>query len=182
MEEVAIQGCLNQCEVREQELTYLFETYYKRVYNCIYYRVHCQYVSEDLTSQVFEKIMLKLHTYKEERSNFEVWLFAIVRNVVNDYFRSKKKHQWISIDSILHLKSASKEPEALIISRETSSELLEAIKVLEENERHLIAYKFGASLKNKEIAQILGMSESNVGVKLYRIMKKLKTKLEGEDE
>lgn len=181
MEGVVIKGCLDQCEARQQEFAYLFETYYKRVYNCIYYRVDCKYVSEDLTSQVFEKMMLKIHTYKKEKSNFEVWLFAIVRNVVNDYFRSQKKHQWISIENILNLKSGSKEPEELIISRETNDELLEAIRTLQVEDINLIAYKFGASLKNKEIAQILNMSESNVGVKLYRIMKKLKTRLEGSD-
>lgn len=180
MEEVAVRGYLDKCEVQEQEFTYIFEAYYKRVYNYIYYRVQCQYISEDLTSQVFEKIILKIHTYREEKSNFEVWLFAIVRNVVNDYFRSQKKYQWISIENILHLKSESKEPEELIISGEANDKLLEALKVLNLDEKNLIACKFGASLKNKEIAQVLGMSESNVGVKLYRIMKKLKAKLGGE--
>jgi len=180
MEEVALKGYPCKYEVKEQEFAYIFETYYKRVYNSIYYRVHCQYVSEDLTSQVFEKIMLKIHTYNEEKSYFEVWLFTIVRNVVNDYFRSQKKHQWISIESILHLKSESKEPEELMINAEAKDELLEAVKTLNVDERNLVACKFGANLKNKEIAQVLGISESNVGVKLYRIMKKLKTKLREE--
>lgn len=180
MEEVASQETLSQYEIKEEEFTYIFETYYKRVYNCIYYRVHCRYVSEDLASQVFEKVMLKIHTYSEKRSSFEVWLFAIVRNVVNDYFRSQKRQRWISIDSILHLKSINKEPEELVINEEESDELMRAVRMLSAEERSLIACKYGASLKNKEIAQVLGMSESNVGVKLYRIMKKLKTTLREE--
>lgn len=180
MEEIAVKSYLDKESIREQEFAYIFKTYYKRVYNTIYYRVQCQYVSEDLTSQVFEKVMLKLHTYKEEKAHFEVWLFVIVRNTVNDYFRSQKKHPWISLEHILHLKSSNKEPEAIILHREEQDKLLEAIKILTLEEKNLIAYKFGAEIKNKEIAQILGISESNVGVKLYRIMKKLKVKLEGE--
>lgn len=87
----------NEREVKEtigeeKELTYIFQMYYKRVYNYIYYRVNCDYTTEDLTSQVFEKIMLKIKTYFESKAPFEVWIFAVARNVVNDYFRSLKKY------------------------------------------------------------------------------------------
>lgn len=44
--------------------------------------------------------MLKINTYSESKSPFEVWLFAIARNVINDYFRSLKKYKFFSIDKI----------------------------------------------------------------------------------
>lgn len=47
-------------------------------------------------------------------------------------------------------------------------------------ERNIVALKFGGNLKNKEIAGIIDITESNVGVILYRIMKKLKTEMERE--
>ncbi len=40
-----------------------------------------------------------------------------------------------------------------------------------------MALKFGADLKNTEIASLTGISESNVGVILYRSMKKLKAEI-----
>ena len=45
----------------------------------------------------------------------------------------------------------------------------------------MIALKFGANLKNVEVAEILNLTESNVGVILYRAMKRLKKELEKED-
>jgi DNA-directed RNA polymerase specialized sigma24 family protein len=60
-------------EVSEQiELESIFETYYKRVYNYIYFRVYSRPLSEDLTIQVFEKVMLKKATYNPDKSPFEV--------------------------------------------------------------------------------------------------------------
>lgn len=169
-----------QC--KEKDFTYIFETYYKRVYNFIYYRVNCHYTSEDLTSQVFEKIMVNIETYSKNKSPFEVWLFAISRNVVNDYFRGLKKYKIFSLDLIKDFVSRKQTPEAIVEIAETNDELLKALRVLDQREKNIIALKFGAELKNKEIAEILHLTESNVGVILYRIMKKLKTQLEKEDK
>ena len=162
----------------EKDFTYIFETYYKRVYNYIYYRVNCHYTAEDLTSQVFEKIMIKIDTYSKNKSPFEVWLFAIARNTINDYFRSSKKYKFLSIDNIKELAAKKKTPEHIVETSETNDELLKALKTLDTREQNILALKFGAELKNVEIAEILGLTEGNVGVILYRAMKKLKKEIE----
>ncbi|MEW9094139.1 MAG: sigma-70 family RNA polymerase sigma factor [Clostridiaceae bacterium] len=183
MQQLAVNDSLNQREIKkivcaEEELTNIFNNYYKRVYNYIYYRVNCDYTAEDLTSQVFEKIMVKIETYSEGKAPFEVWVFAIARNVVNDYFRSLKKHQFFSLDAIKELVSKEKTPESMVVTAETNAKLSKALDILNKRERNIVALKFGANIKNKEIAQILNISESNVGVILYRTMKKLKSEME----
>lgn len=162
----------------EKEFPYIFETYYKRVYNFIYYRVNNHYTAEDLTSQIFEKVMIKINTYDETKSPFEVWLFAIARNEVNDYFRSLQKHKFLSIDTIKNLISKKTTPEDIVEIAETNDELLKALSILNERERNIVALKFGADLKNVEIAKVSDLTESNVGVILFRTMKKLKKELE----
>lgn len=52
-----------------------------------------------------------------------------------------------------------------------------ALDTLSAKERNIVALKFGADLKNTEIASLTGISESNVGVILYRSMKKLKAEI-----
>ena len=73
-------------------------------------------------------------------------------------------------------------PEQMMFQAEETKMLLGMIKNLKEKERNIIAYKFGANLKNKEIAELLEIGEKNVSVILYRTLKKLKLKLEGEIE
>jgi len=167
---------------KEQSLdfTYIFETYYKRIYNYYYYRVQNQQIAEDLASQLFEKAMTKISSYESSKGNFEVWLFAIARNILNDYFRSQKKYPWSSLDNALEMISEESNLEQMIFQAEETKVLLDMIKTLKEKERNIIAYKFGADLKNKEIAELLGIGEKNVSVILYRTLKKLKLKLEGE--
>ena len=148
---------------KENDFTYIFESYYKRVYNYIFYKINSHHTSEDLTSKVFEKIMLKIDTYSEDKSSFEVWIFAIARNTINDYFRSIQKHRLISIDSIMNLVSRKQTPEDVVINLETNDEILKALNVLNKRERSIIELKFGADLKNKDIATLLNISESNVG-------------------
>lgn len=162
----------------EKEFSYIFDTYYKKVYNFIYYRVNNHYTAEDLTSQIFEKVMLKINTYDESKAPFEVWLFAIARNVTNDYFRSLQNYKFFSIDAIKNLISKKTTPEDIVEIAETNDELLKALGVLNDREKNIVALKFGADLKNVEIAKVLDITESNVGVILFRTMKKLKKELE----
>ncbi|OMD31456.1 sigma-70 family RNA polymerase sigma factor [Paenibacillus odorifer] len=157
--------------------TTIFETYYKRIFNYIAYRVSSLYTAEDLTSLVFEKTLAKLSTYSQEKAPLEVWLFAIARNVVNDHYRSFKRKSFFSLDAVKELVSSRKDPESLILQGERSGKLNEALNTLSSKERNIVALKFGANLRNREIAQVTGISESNIGVILYRTMKKLKTEI-----
>lgn len=186
MEELTLINTLDEKDTvenlyKDKEITYIFEIYYQRVYNYIYYRVNCSYTAEDLASQVFEKVMLKINTYSESKSPFEIWLFAIARNVVKDYYKSLKNRRLFSLDSIKELVSRGRTPESTVLISEANDELSMALNILNKRERNIVALKFGANLKNKEIAEILDISESNVGVILYRTMRKLKKEMEREE-
>ncbi|MNZ83440.1 ECF RNA polymerase sigma factor SigD [compost metagenome] len=163
-------------------LAEIFEVYYERIFNYIRYRVDDGYTSEDLTSQVFEKMLAKRSTFRADRSPFEVWLFAIARNTVNDHFRSQRRQRFFSLELLKDAQSNQKGPESMAIDKESGDHLTKALQTLKTKERHIVALKFGAGLKNVEIAQLVNISESNVGVMLYRVMKKLKLELERNDE
>lgn len=182
MQQIALVNIPDKKEIEKNlnintDFTYIFETYYKRVYNYIFYRVSSHHEAEDLTSQVFEKVMTKIDTYIEEKSKFEIWMFSIARNVINDYFRETKRHKVFSIDSFKDLISNKKNPEDIVGTRETNDELLNALKILDAREKSIIALKFGANLKNTEIAEIMQLTESHIGVILYRTMKRLRREL-----
>ena len=49
-----------------------------------------------------------------------------------------------------------------------------ALRALEPRERELVALKFGGGLQNVEIARVLGVSESNAGTRLHRVLLKLR--------
>ncbi len=180
VQQVLVAECTNNEEDQCLDFTYIFEAYYKRIYNYYFYRVQNQYVAEDLTSLLFEKVMTKIASYENHKGNWDVWLFAVARNNLNDYFRSQKKYPWTSLESVLEMISEEAGPEQLMEQAAETKVLLEMIKTLKEKERSIIAYKFGGNLKNKEIAELLGIGEKNVSVILCRTLRKLKAKLEGD--
>lgn len=165
----------------KESFGYIFESYYKRVYNYIYYRINCPLTAEDLTSQVFERAMINIDKYDQKKGPFEVWLFTLAKNIVRDYLRGLKKYGGLSfpLNIIMNLISKEKTPEDLFLTKESNEWLFKVLNTLDDRERNIISLKFGGNLKNTEIAKLLNITEGNVGVILYRSMKKLKKEIEG---
>lgn len=69
-------------------------------------------------------------------------------------------------------------PEELAIRDDEHQAMFQAMAKLRDKERNIIAMKFAAGLKNSEIAELMGVSESNIGVVVYRIINKLRKFLE----
>lgn len=159
----------------------IFDTYYKRVYKYMCYRINNHYAAEDLCSHVFEIVISKYHSFSPEKSKFEVWLFAIARNTVTDYFRAQKHRADFSLNSILDMVFPKPSPEELVIQDDNHRALFTALAKLSDKERNIIAMKYAAGLKNSEIAELMGVSGSNIGVVLYRILKKLHKELDWEE-
>lgn len=154
----------------------LFEAYYDRVFRYVRYRVGNQHATEDITSDIFTRVIEKYDTYSPEKSAFEVWLFAIARNAVTDHHRRKWRYGFWIADSD---EPTCPSPEENIIDAERHEALFKALGALREKERHLIALKYSSELKNTEIAGILGVSASQVGVMLHRSLRKLQKMMGG---
>ena len=153
---------------------------YKRVYNYISYRINNHHDTADLVSQVFERVIQKYSTYDPKRSAFEAWLMTIARNTVTDYLRKQKRAFNISLDSVIDFISGRSQPEEIIVVNESNASLVKALAKLNEKERNVVALKFAAELKNTDIAKVMGISDSSVGVILFRSLKKLRKELEKE--
>jgi RNA polymerase sigma factor (sigma-70 family) len=126
--------------------------------------------ANDLTSAVFARAFERSASYQPSRGALAPWLFAIARNMLNNHWRAAQSHV------TLPLEAAEQRP-GLIVRGETRRELLAALASLDERERDLIALKFSAHLTNRAIARLMGLSQSNVGVVLFRAMRKLRAAL-----
>jgi RNA polymerase sigma-70 factor (ECF subfamily) len=162
----------------------IFETHYKRVYNFCAYRINNHHDTEDLVSTVFEKVIAKYDTYRPSTSPLEAWIITIAKNVVNDYFRHRKKRSYIPLELVSDAAASTpgNQPEEVFITCENNAALMRALNVLNEKERTVVAMKFAASLKNVDIASAMSLSESNVGAIIHRSLKKMRKVLEGEKQ
>ena len=163
------------------EISYSVESiyyqYHKNVYNYIAFRINNHHDAEELTNDVFVKAIQGWKSYNHNFS-MEGWLIGIAKNAVTDYLRKTMRRKFIPFDSILKLTSADKQPEEIVVINEESRKLMRAMAKLRDKERQILSMKFATELKHSQIAAILKISESNVGVTAHRAMNKLKKFME----
>ena len=151
------------------QLRHLFDRYHLRIYNFFQKMVRNQAVSEDLTQDVFAKVIRYRSSYKQ--GNFASWIFTIARNIFSTYYQKQKKERSLvinddTLDSGEVLVSESNEEEL--------SYLQKALLKLSNSDRELIIMNRFQEIKYEQIAEIIGSSEGAVKVKVHRALKKLK--------
>lgn len=147
-----------------------------RVLNFFRYRVGELALAEDLTASTFEKAWAGRDRYRDQ-GKFSAWLMTIARNVATDHFRSRRPH--LTLDAMGE-REAGPTPSAIVEAKEDALRLRAMLSQLPDHQRELIALKYGAARTNREIAQLTGMSESNVGTTLHRVVGQLRAAWEAE--
>jgi RNA polymerase sigma-70 factor (ECF subfamily) len=149
----------------------------RRVYNYLRYRVGDGPEAEDLTAATFEKAWRHRRRYRRDVAAFSTWLLAIARNVARDHFRREKRQ------AIRQMERARPETSSVeeISERKDNVVRLRALLVrLPDRERDLVALKYGAGMTNRGIAEVSGLSETNVGTILHRVVTRLREEWESE--
>ncbi len=152
----------------------LYDDLFPKVFRYVNYRIVDRHVAEDLTSRTFEKALTKFHRFSADKASFSTWVFSIARNTLIDHFRQAGHNPKDVDDPVLEVSGDASSPEATAMRNEERRELLTYVSRLSGQEQELLSLKFGSGLSNREIAAIKGLGESNVGVILYRSVRKLR--------
>jgi RNA polymerase sigma-70 factor (ECF subfamily) len=157
--------------------TQIYTQWYPRVFNYISYRTPEGDEVEDLVMQVFEKVLKNIRRFDPQKGPFGAWLFAIARNVVNDYHRARK-FSWLPFSAYHDRAAPASSLEDSIVHTDDQRQLLQALAKLSRREQDILGLKFAARLTNRQIAAEVGLSESSVGVIIYRSLIKLRSHLQ----
>jgi len=144
-----------------------------KVYNFLRYRLGNEAIAEDLTSRTFEKAWRERHRYRRELASFYTWLLRIARNVAVDHLRTAHEHEPLEEAQDA---PADGTPEEEAVIRSNFARLTALVSTLPERERELLALKYGAGATNRAIADVTGISESNVGTILHRTVQTLRAR------
>lgn len=161
----------------KKDFSKIYETHYPKVLAFVTKRVTNVTTAEDLTSEVFEKVLLSISDFQWQGITVSAWIFKIARNHIIDFYRKNEKHKGEkSLEDIVNfVESNVPGVDVEAEADEEEIELYNAMRDLDEDEQYLVYYKFFEELSNKEIADLLNMSETNVGTKLHRARKKLES-------
>ncbi|HEX3397754.1 MAG TPA: sigma-70 family RNA polymerase sigma factor [Steroidobacteraceae bacterium] len=142
-----------------------------RIYNYFRFRLGSESDVEELTSRTFERAWRSRGRYRRDLAGFATWLFTIAQNVGTDYLRARRQH--LPLDAAVDV-TAEGTPEQHAEQRSNLARLALLCAALPPRERELVALKYGAVINNRMIAQLTGLSESNVGTILHRVVAMLR--------
>ncbi len=150
----------------------LYDKYFEPIFRFIYRRTADQNLSGDICSQVFLKAMQKIKSYEFKGVPFSAWLYRIASNEVAQHYRENQKNRVVSIEQT-QLGNLIDEVE---VTNDVSLQkaMIKAIDQLKPDALQLIEMRFFEQRPFKEIAEIMGLTESNTKVKTYRILERLK--------
>jgi RNA polymerase sigma-70 factor (ECF subfamily) len=157
----------------------IYDRYFDKVYNYVRYRVRLADAADDITAKVFEAALGKAGTYDPARGNEQSWLFGIARNAVADWGRARGRRAEVPLDGAFERAGSDPRAEDILEGREERERVLAAAAALDERSRDIMALKFSSGMTNREIAAMTGLAEGNIGIIIYRAVRKLQELLGG---
>ncbi|MFI3323058.1 MAG: sigma-70 family RNA polymerase sigma factor [Rikenellaceae bacterium] len=147
----------------EKAINTLIGRYRKKAYNYILMLVKDADVADDLSQELFIKVMNSIKNGKySDNGKFQSWLMRIAYNMVIDYFRHQKQHRVISTDSevdILNNKEfVDNNVEDQMITTQTESDVRKLVDRLPAEQREVVIMRHYLGLSFKEIAEHTGVS------------------------
>ncbi len=135
--------------------------------------------AEDLCHEAFIKLMERPASLPDvEQSKY--WLIRVVKNLSFNY-EKKKRREKVAYTKLTQMSSGVAESgEKKVIEEEIRSDVQSALNALPHKLRVPLVFREFAGLSYKEIGDIMGISENNVKVRIFRAREKLeKTLTEG---
>lgn len=151
----------------------LYERYFKKVFLFVLHRVGDRDTAGDLTQQVFLSALNHIGRYQFRGLPFSAWLFRIAVNQCNDYFRKAKRSRTVVIDEV-PLENLYEELTADQTLDEWQRMLPTILEQLPPDELQVIELRFFENRPFKEVADILGITETYAKVRTYRILDRMK--------
>lgn len=170
-----------------EKFGHLVEKYQQKVFTVCMGFVHSTEDSNDLTQDAFINAFQNLKSFKQQ-SAFSTWLLGIAVNLSLNFLRKKKKHSfeffnnWLSTDNPEKHEIADdwfQNPESVLVSTEMEQLVQKELSKLSENQQTAFVLSRYEHLPQREIAQIMQLSEGAVESLIQRAKANIIKKLSG---
>jgi len=109
------------------------------------------------------------------------WLFAVCRNRALDVCRKEKRMKAITDQQAASQISREEQQERLLERHDSFERVQLVLATLSENQQEVVRLKFQDGLSYRDIADVTGLSVSNVGYLLHTAVRRLRERLAVSD-
>jgi RNA polymerase sigma factor (sigma-70 family) len=155
-----------------QQATLLFERYHKRIFNFLARMTMDRDLAEDLTQNVFLRIIKYRNSYREG-NKFQSWIYQVARNVFSDHYQAHKNRfsNFVDVEKVSDYIGNSEDSEE---QDEKEKILQRSMAKLTEEQRELLVLTRFQQMKYEEVAAIMDTTVANIKVKVHRAILKLR--------
>ncbi|MFQ5612127.1 MAG: sigma-70 family RNA polymerase sigma factor [Anaerolineae bacterium] len=156
----------------------LHRRYYEPVARYIRFKVGDPHTAEDLSGEVFVRVLEGLRRGQGWRDSPQGWIMGIARNVVVDYYRRKERLPEVELSE--QLTSAEEtDPIYQAMQSERKRALVHAIRQLTDEQRDVILMRFMEGIDIQGVAKAINKTPGAVKGLQYRALRALAEKIQG---
>ena len=156
----------------QQEFQEFYQENLGLIYRYVYNQVGNRDEAEDLTSQIFLKVVSNID-HERSRLSMKKWLYLIARSIIADYWRAHYRLPKSSLDELLEAGwEGPAEVEVTASSSGAEARVERLLQALPEKYREVLKCRFLLKLSLKATALQMGVSEANVKVLQFRALKR----------
>lgn len=167
----------NECE----DFTWIFQTFYKRIYCISLSIIKCPYLAEDITQETYIKAYTNLNTIRDSEK-MGSWLACIATRTAIDFSRKQQRGiQVIHQEMVKWLESQPIHPNVVENTMDfwtLKEDIIKVLFKLSHKQREILLLRVNGGLKEREIATVLEIKQSTVKINLYRARKHLRNELQ----
>lgn len=156
----------------------LYEHYYDSIYRYVSFRTGSFADAEDITAEVFVRMIESIHRFKWKGYPFSSWLFRIAHNLVVDFYRKKGRRNTVPLDDAPQIVDATSfDADARMDIELSMGDVRRAMGCLTDLQREAITLRFAAGLSVAETARAMGKKDNAVKALQHAGLKKLRRTL-----
>lgn len=156
----------------------LYHRHQPTIFQYFYYRLGDAYAAEELTADVFVRMVRHLDSYRPRGRPLLAWLYTMARNLLTDQHRRRKATDTVPLSESLPARSG--DPAVELDRRLEAARLARACRRLTEGQRMVVVGRFVEGRTITEMAALLQLSEGAVKSLQHRALASLRRALEKE--
>jgi len=161
----------------QQALADLYDWYMPRVYRYVVARVGNPAEAEDLTEEVFLKMLGAISGFHWREVPFSSWIFRIAHNCIATHYRKSAQRGGATSELSEDMLDGQPDLATAVEERITMDEVRRASQMLPEAQREVIALRFAVGLSIADTAKALGKREGNIKALQHKAVAKLQKML-----
>jgi RNA polymerase sigma-70 factor, ECF subfamily len=158
-----------------------------KVYGFCLTRTRNKNAAEDLTQEIFLKLVTNIRQYEPKKGDFVSWFWTIARNAMID--RARKTHEATFTDLEDSERENGGDVEALATHNPSASyeaslavgKISDFIQTLSRDEQEIFQLRFIADLPYKNMSKLLNKPEGTLRIATMRIREKIQEKFRNEN-